>query len=143
MLAQRPVCRADDELHHLDRRIPDAAVLAEPRVVGGEEVLVEVDHRVCTGAAVVAHELGDVDRAEEVGETVNYPHQFVLEITGYILKELLEKRICLGDEPQRFFAREIFRRRVVEPRGEHAVSQGLGEDVRKLLRADVRHQYFP
>ncbi len=50
-LAQRGVGAGDDELHQLGRGVIDAVLLPRPAVVGGEEVLVEIQDRVAPVAA--------------------------------------------------------------------------------------------
>ena len=84
-------------------------------------VLVEVNHRIRAGTPVSTNDLDDIGRAKQIGEIVHHPLQLVFKVVGDILEELLEERVCLGDERHCLVARKVFWRRVVETCGKHAV----------------------
>ena len=157
IVLQRPVHAGDHVADHFGRRVPDAELLAQRRVEGFEERLVEIGHRL---AFVEAGEEGvPVHPVEGGGRPVQHLDQAErLQATG--LGELLEQGLQHRDAqvPDRLAPTEPLRTVVaagggwpaislpVRPRpqhpgGEDAVEQGLHqgrmEEARALLALEA------
>ena len=137
---QQVVDGAHDEAHDGLRRVPYALGLALSGVVGGEEVLIEVDHGVVasSGAPVVGQEAAQVDGAEGGGQVVDEPGDAVVEVVARdALEETAQEGVGLRDERGGLLAGEGVGRVVVQAGGKHAVDERLGVEVGKLGRLDV------
>ena len=139
--AEDRVDAAHDELHDAGGRVPDAAALAQERVVVAQEVLVEVDHRVA-GERLFAfpadEDPADVGGAEDGGEVVDEGADAVVEVgAGDVAEQRAEEGIGLRDEFRRLVAVEGVQSLVVEASGEHAVDHGLRVGVREEFGGEV------
>ena len=140
---QDVIHRPHDEAHHRIGRVPHAAALAQLRVVGGQEVLVEMQERILSAAAFAeaCQQFCDVGGAEDVGQRIHDPRDAVIQIgPADAVEELAQKGVALGDERGGLLAAEAVQRGVMQSRSEHAVGNGLGVQVRKLLRLQVVDQ---
>ena len=133
----------DDEAHHGKRRVPYASILAQSRVVGVEEVLVEVNHRVAAlfGLSVVLHDAAHVSGGEETNDVIDGPLDFFLDVGIDVVEEFAQEWIGFRDKTRRLFAREVLRRVVVETGGKHSVGERLRVDVGELVRVGAGHEY--
>ncbi len=137
------VHRADDEIDHRLGRVPDAAAFALHRVVGGEEVFVEMDKGIVARGelAEIAEQRMRIAGAHHMNQVIDDVFEAAGQLgAGDVSEQALEERVGGRQLFQRFLPAKGGEVVVMEARGEHAVRNCLGVDIGELVRHQVGQQ---
>ena len=137
---QQMVNGADDVADDRFGRVINAAHLAHLRVICGEEGFVEVNDRVFLALAFaeILEDFVHVSVVQQGDNILHDPCNGVGQLrTGYLVKELLQERICLWNGARGRVAAELLLFGRVDAGGEKTVYHRLGEHVGELFVVQI------